>query len=58
MGCNPRVFSRMDRDQRQRYMRRVMRLHRDLAIIGAIGVPLALGGLACAVLAYAWRVSA
>lgn len=57
-GCNPRVFRRMTHEQRQRYMQRVAHLHRNLAIIGAVGVPLALGGAAYAVLAYVWRVAA
>lgn len=57
-GCNPRLFRRMTHEQRQRYMQRVVRLHRSLAIIGAVGVPMALGGAAYAVLAYFFRVAA
>lgn len=57
-GCNPRAFRQMTNEQRQRYMHRVIGLHRGLVIIGAIGVPMALGGLACAVLEYVWRIGA
>lgn len=38
MGCNPKTFRNKTPEQVQRQMQRVMSLHRQIAVVNAIGL--------------------